>query len=385
MNVFIIARGYPTKQDPIWGCFEKDQAAALVQFGHQVTILSVDARFRFYWRPLGIQHVQENTISAYNIFLCPYALLFFIPKRLRDRFFAWQLDKLYQRAVRDHNTPDVIYSHYLKCTQKAVRLKNKYHIPLIAIEHWSALNIRPIPKYIKYIVENTYPYVNQLIAVSEPLKKSMEDFQTNMPISVVHNMVGKEFQYDPTCAQQQLTFISTGRLVYGKGFDVLVNALYLIQDKLPKDWQAIIVGDGKEKQTLQQLINTYNLQKHIFLVGQKNKKDIVKLLQQSHIFLFPSRGENFSVAVLEALACGLPVVASICGGIRECINSQNGLLFPVDDTDALANAIIQMLDNIQQYDKLAIAQDCQNRFAPEVIAKQLTTIFENTIKQTKEK
>ena len=87
MNIFIIARGYPSKKEPHWGCFENDQAEALANLGHKITILSVDARFRFYWRPLGIQHKTERMVSIYNIFLCPYALLFFLPKQIKRLFY----------------------------------------------------------------------------------------------------------------------------------------------------------------------------------------------------------------------------------------------------------------------------------------------------------
>ena len=62
MNIFIIARGYPTSKEPTWGCFEKDQAEALSKLGHKVSIVSVDTRFRWYWRSLGItkQKIRET-------------------------------------------------------------------------------------------------------------------------------------------------------------------------------------------------------------------------------------------------------------------------------------------------------------------------------------
>ena len=56
MRIFWIARGYPSQKDPQWGCFEKDQAEALRKAGHEVVVLSVDTRFRWYYRPLGITH-----------------------------------------------------------------------------------------------------------------------------------------------------------------------------------------------------------------------------------------------------------------------------------------------------------------------------------------
>lgn len=387
MNIFVIARGYPSNQDPHWGCFEKDQAEALSNMEHKVSILSVDCRFRLYWRKLGVQTFQNKNISVFNIFVCPNSLLFFLPQRLKQRFEEWQLNILYKRASKLCGIPDILYSHYLTHTKSAVYIQQKYGVPLVGIEHWSALNIRPIPQRILQLANESYPYVDHLIAVSNSLKESILELNINhrSAISVVHNMVGEEFYYNPTYKNDNtLTFISTGRLVYGKGFDLLINALSQIQEKLPKKWRLYIVGGGELKNELQQQINQVRLEQHIHLLGQKNKEEIVQLLQQSDIFILPSRGENFSVAVLEALACGLPVISSICGGIRECIDIHNGLLFPVENTVALANAIMEMVQNLNQYNREAIAQDCHARFAPEVIAKQLTTIFEETIKTHKE-
>ena len=111
----------------------------------------------------------------------------------------------------------------------------------------------------------------------------------------------------------------------------------------------------------------------------KTKQEIVNILCESNAFVLPSRSENFSVAVLEALSAGLPVVATLCGGIKECIDEKNGLLVPVEDTNALADAIVNICKNIDNYDRKAIAENCKQRFAPSVIAKQLTGIFEKVV------
>ncbi len=377
MRIFVISRGCPTPSDPTWGCFELDQAQALSQLGHEVIMLSVDTRTRLRWRKIGISEHTYGRVHALDMFIFPYSYRI-IGWKLRQKLTAKLLLRLYGYACQKYGKPDILYSHYLFNSQLAVAVKQAYHVPLVAVEHWSALNIRPVPQWVRAMVSATYPYADKVIAVSESLKRSINECHNVPDISIVHNMVGKEFTYAPA-PPHPFTFVATGRLVYGKGFDLLPVAFSKIKDFLPKDWQMLIIGGGEERTNLQQQINLSGLQDHIRLLGQKTKTEIIPLLQNSDVFILPSRGENFSVAVLEALACGLPVIASVTGGIRECINDRNGLLFPVNDVDALAEAIKTMYLNRTTYDRPAIAADCQARFSPQVIARQLTGIFQQVI------
>ena len=378
MKVFLIARGYPTKQDPTWGCFEKDQAEALSRLGHQVTILSVDTRFRFYWRKLGVQCDVHNNIATYNIFLLPYALLFFLPKRIKDLFYAWQLELLYKRAVQQYGKPDAIYSHYLSNTIKAIPLKKKYHIPIVAMEHWSQMAYPKIPNNTISTAKYVYSSIDQLITVSSALKNNIFQ-QIGCDSIVIPNMVGKEFHYLPSNLKKKesIQLITTGRLIPEKHFDMLIQAIANIST--PK-LQLYIIGNGSEKQKLQKLVEKLQVQDQIQLLGHKSKQEIVTLLQQSDIFVLPSQSETFGVAYIEALACGLPIIATDCGGPRDIVTQKNGLLIPVNDQQALEQAIVQMSHNFNLYDKQSIAQDCQKRFAADNIAKHIAQILEQTIK-----
>ncbi len=377
MNIFIIARGYPSKQDPTWGCFEKDQAEALRQLGHRVTILSVDTRFRFYWRKLGIECGVHNNIAIFNIFLLPYALLFFLPKKMRDAFYAWQLEILYKRATKQYGTPDVIYSHYLHNTLKAIPLRQKYNIPIVAMEHWSQMAYTPIPKNAISTAKHVYASIDQLLAVSSTLKNNIKQ-QIGVDSIVVPNMVGREFQYTAhdNTNRKTIHLITTGRLIPEKCFDMLIRAVANISLPL----QLSIIGNGSEKDKLQRLTNKLHMEDRIHLLGHKSKQEIVALLQNSDIFVLPSQSETFGVAYIEALACGLPIIATDCGGPRDIVTSNNGLLVPINDQRALELAIIQMSSNIHSYNKKAIADDCQNRFSSDNVAKLITQILEQTIK-----
>lgn len=380
MNIAIITNGYPTSKEPQYGCFERDQAVALQKMGHKITILYVDGRLRKMWRKIGVTHIVENGIDVYNVFLFPTFMINRISFKLDAWLKAKMLKMVFKCMLREQERPDLIYAHFLYNIYYATFLKKKYNIPLVGIEHWSVLNQTELPKNIRYCGDIAYSISDKLIAVAASLQKQIYKHFHKDSI-VVHNMVGEVFFQKPIINHSingRISLITVGSLLPRKGFDVLIEALSCL--RLPRSyWNLKIVGGGIEEIKLRKLIKRHNLDDNIELVGKKNKQEIITLLHDSDAFILSSRAENFSVAVLEALSVGLPVVATICGGIRECIDERNGILVPVGDVSSLANAITQICINIGRYNRLAIAEECKKRFAPTIIANQLTEIFENVV------
>ena len=379
MNILIIARGTPSKRDPQWGSFEFDQAKALASLGHNVIIASVDTRFRFYWRKIGLTTKHINGIHIYNLFVCPGAIVGLLGGYVTDVFNAWVWHKMAKVIAANEEKPDVIYSHYLFNTHKAVRYLKDLNAPVVAIEHWSEINKPVVAPSIQKMGEDTYPKVDKLLTVSKAAQKAIKE-HFDIESTVVYNMVGEKFIYLPhKNNDDKVRFIATGSLILRKGFDLLIEAFATLQ--LPKDkWELHIIGAGKQHCELQKQIEKHHLTPNIRLVGQQTSEQIIRRLNHSDVFVLPSRMETFGVVYIEALACGLPVIATPCGGPEEFVNEKNGLLVPVDDVKALAAAIRHMYEHHQNYDRQAIADECQARFSPEVIAKQLTRIFEEVIK-----
>lgn len=385
MYILLISRGIPSKKDPQWGCFEFDQARALKNAGHKVVVLSVDERVRFYKRKIGLTHQLVDGIDCYNYVFLPKKIGDLLGFYISSKISIAKYNYLLNQILKEQGIPDIIYSHYLMLSYNAALLKGYFNIPLVAIEHWSELNKDILIPIAKKFGSFTYPKVDKLICVSESLKLMIKKHFGKNSV-VVHNMVDSSFFLETLNFKNstKIKFVTTGSLIHRKGFDLLPKAFAKLN--LPKDkWEMNIIGGGEEYDNLQNQINSVGLQDNIHLLGQKTKVEIVDILRDSSAFILPSRNENFSVAVLEALACGLPVISSICGGIRECIFDFNGLLFPVDDVDALADAIKYMFENYQSYNRAKIAEDCKNRFSPEVIARQLTDVFEKVVEEHKQK
>jgi colanic acid/amylovoran biosynthesis glycosyltransferase len=186
---------------------------------------------------------------------------------------------------------------------------------------------------------------------------------------------------DPAAGPLQI--ISIGRLIPKKGFEVLVNACnVLITRGLQLNCR--IVGSGPEHVPLRQLIDRLALGKFIELTGPKAQPEIVDLLAQSNLFVFPAveddsgDRDNLPTVIIEAMASGLPVVTTGLGGIGEIVTHQaNGLIVPEGDVDALAEAIAFLAEHAElrkSYGQHGLAV-VKEKFRVETTVTQLIGLF----------
>jgi len=132
--------------------------------------------------------------------------------------------------------------------------------------------------------------------------------------------------------------LSTSRLTQQKGIDVAVESLSF----LPGDVVLVVLGEGPERQTLQQLAEEHGVASRVFLLGRV--PDVTAWLRRAAVYVQPSRWEGFGLGVLEAMVCGLPVVATRVSSLPELVaDGKTGVLVPPDDPSALAAAIERAL------------------------------------------
>lgn len=385
MKIFFVSRGWPSEQEPQWGCFERDQALALRKMGHQVVVLSVDVRFRTkYKRHYGIKKSLHGDITCYNLYAGPFwgVALQRLSLSLYKRVNGYLFMHLYENVVKQLGTPDIIYAHYLKNSERALFAKQKNDIPVVGMEHWSYLGYEQIDDLLIKRAYATYRKLDLLLTVSSALQENILR-QIGIESIVVNNMLGHEFCYMPTERNEKIVrFVTTGNLLPVKGFDNLINAFSKLN--LPPDsWTLNIIGGGKEHDNLQKLIDSVGLSNNIHLLGRKNREGVIEMLHNSDVYVMSSRSETFGVAAIEALACGLPLIATDCGGARDFVTKENGVICPVENVEKLAECNIFMMNHYLEYDRTKIAEDCQKRFSSEAIGKQLEGIFEEVLRKNK--
>ena len=132
--------------------------------------------------------------------------------------------------------------------------------------------------------------------------------------------------------------------------------------------------------SLESLTQNLFLSNWIQFHGSLPKTDLAKILRRSSSFVLSSIWENQPVALLEALTCGLPVVAPAIGGIPEIITAENGLLFKPGDVEDLADKLAKVVVNISAYNSQAIHSSALENFSPDVVGKKLDQIYQRVIK-----
>jgi len=130
-----------------------------------------------------------------------------------------------------------------------------------------------------------------------------------------------------------------------KGHDVLVEAFCRVKERLP-DAQLTLIGEGPEEKSLVAQANRLGVQNGITFAGWCDRAVVREHLRGAHVFAFPSRSEGLGLALIEALAVGVPCVATNVGGIPEVVCSSDvGRLVPPEDPEALAQELVCVLEN----------------------------------------
>ncbi len=190
----------------------------------------------------------------------------------------------------------------------------------------------------------------RIIAVSDSVKRELMD--EHVPSSAIESIANgvdlelyEPYKDKPAMRRRlqlpdKITIVYTGRLSPEKGVDFLIRGFAQLVKTQP--CQLLIIADGPEQESVVKLIADHNLNGLVLLVSKV--EEVAPYLKASDLFVLPSRFEGLSNALLESMACGLPVISTSVGGSRDIIDDGvNGLLVDVEATDQLRNAMTRVL------------------------------------------
>lgn len=194
--------------------------------------------------------------------------------------------------------------------------------------------------------------------------------------SVIFNPVSDVFYQIHGSPLKEKRIVSCGRLEKQKRFDLLINAFQCVCDAFP-EYTLEIYGEGSMEKALQTQIDSIGMQNRIFLMGRS--KDIPNAIKDASLFVLSSDYEGMPNALMEAMALGLPVISTDCGGggARALIeNGVEGLIVPCGDPEALAKAMRDMLANVQRMKAMGEqAKQKGMQFSADNVVSQWETYF----------
>jgi glycosyltransferase involved in cell wall biosynthesis len=218
-----------------------------------------------------------------------------------------------------------------------------------------------------------------VVANSRGLRDLARAFDPAFEISIVPNGVDLARFGRMAGTGTAPRILSVGRIVHQKGLDVALVALAGLTELA---WEWRVAGDGPQLAALRTLSQAYGLDGRIRFLGWQKSEQLAREYAEANIFLFPSRDEGMPNAVLEAMASGLPVIATKIAGNEELVvEGETGALVPLEDAEALRAALRSLLEDGSQRERWGRAgrERVQRMYAWENAAQEYRTILEKAI------
>lgn len=382
MRILVVGTNAPTKEYPTNGIFEYNQAKALHNAGHEVVYAAVDIRSIRRRRPLGIQSNVRDGFPSYVISLpigrLPWPLK---QKAIHKKATYLGLRILFAYIYRKRQSPQLIHSHFLLVGSAVAELSRARNIPHIHTEHSSDLMLTPWKKTIRALAFETYHNSKRVIAVSPALAERIQD-ETGVVCSIVPNIVETSLFYDNRTSHSGFNVVTVGNLIPLKQMDKTIRAFAQSIGHFDST-SLTVIGDGPELQSLKDLAKTLGLSKKIHFSGKRDQQYIAEQFSTSDLFVLASRKETFGVVYIEALASGLPVIATKSGGPEHFLTENNSITVEPDDLQGLADAILAVYTEEVYIDTKASSREVKKLFGPEAISEQLTTLYEEVVDEVR--
>jgi L-malate glycosyltransferase len=346
-----------------------------------------------YCRVAVLHVASDPEVKNFNIACSRHKEIFevrvYFPKT--SSFFPWKKLYNYRKAHRlgykailaELGHIDLVHLNVLyKAGLFALELKERYKIPYIVTEHWTAfLPINPLrfTFFEKWSIRKIAKEAALICPVSLDLTKALQSFGLSGPFEVVPNVVDTalfDSKVLAPSATKKILHISSLNDPHKNVSGLLRTTQQL--SLLRNDFSLSIVGHYYLDR-YQQMIEELGLSTIVTLHGTVPHEEIATLMQAHDFFVLFSNFENLPCVIIEAQASGLPVVATDVGGVSEMVNEKNGLLVPAGDEKALLKKLNQMLDTLSEYDRDAIRAQAIQRYSYEKVGERFKNIYEEVL------
>jgi glycosyltransferase involved in cell wall biosynthesis len=371
----VVPSAFPSELDPIAGVFVRDHARAAARSAEVLIFYPEPTGFRGRARGRGRKHpTSEDGIPIVRV-VVP---LQDSPRLLRllgyPRFLwlAWRAGRGVARSFR----PDVIHAHdVFPGGFLAALIGRSLHLPVVLTVHTSHFEEVVRRPTTSMITRYTLRRARMLLAVSKALQEQL--VRAGVPrerTAVVPNPVRISWGFEPPTGNGERADARAcviARLTSRKGVGYLLQALAELDTPSDRGIVLDIVGDGPERQRLEQLSRELGIERDVRFHGALGRDDARQVLRNSDFLVLPSLEETFGVVVVEAMAEGKPVVATRCGGPEEIVDKHVGLLVGPGSAYELKQGLETMLRCLKDYDSRTIVESARAAYSYEAVGRAL--------------
>jgi len=388
MHLYIIPAWYPQNENDATGIFFREQAKALAERGHNVTVIHIEpiSVTQIVSKPWHSEQIWQDGLVR-TIF---HKVIIPIPEKfgdLQDKYISNLFHKIIKKQIEKDKlegrpSPDLIHAHVShSCAYYCIDAAKRLSLPLVVTEHYSGLVLGTAS-------ERDYARVAETIEKSDAFIFVGSNFQKNVckrlsiekQTNVVFNMVDTDaYHIDNNDRAQEFTFLSACHLTQNKSLDLVIKAFNRAFDK-DASVRLIVAGDGVAMNSLKELTNELDENYRISFFGRYNKEQAKDLFSTSNAFVLTSKVETFGIVYLEALASGIPCIGTKGQGADDIINSSNGFTVEYGNIDELVDRMKYLYDHRNDYIKASLRNDCIERFSKNAICEQLEKVYDTVVK-----
>ncbi|ELB2046468.1 glycosyltransferase [Vibrio parahaemolyticus] len=270
--------------------------------------------------------------------------------------------------------PDIIHSHLLIWSffLSMIPFSSNKHI---FTQHTNRLKLSWLHKiWLKYRIIGYVSICSNIFDTLDSKTKVTNIKQINNGVDL------SRFPLSTRCStsHKPLRFVTVSRLNDVKNHKLILDAVYLIKDKINIDFKVNIVGDGPMLSELTEIVRNNDISNYVDFLGQRS--DISNILNQNDVFLLPSKAEGFSIALIEALSSGIDIIASDVGENRYILgDGLFGSIFESTDVEALANLMLSRIENgVMKRDFNLVSDHLQN-FSISFSSNEHMRFYEETL------
>lgn len=354
-KVLFVTAWYPTRDRPAGGGFVRDHARAAA-LSAEVAVVHWTGPDRDLGSPWRMVREDDPALSGgiptwrlshrEGAWKPPSTL-----RWLRSFFAAW--DTLSAAGF----TPDLVHAHVFTVALPVAVLARAKRIPWVLTEHASNFPRRLLSARDLWKIRRAFPRAARILPVSRFLREAITNYGIRGNFQVVPNAVDLGLFHPPRGPREPgpARLLTVALQVPVKGLDILLEALGRLPAEAPL-WNLDLAGDGPERESLERRAAALGLLPRVRFCGMLSRAEVALRMRAADLFVLPSLSENLPCVLQEALASGLPVVASRVGGIPEFIGEQQGELVPPGDPQALAGALLRALARTGPPDREALAR-----------------------------